>query len=156
MICVRPAAEGGVSKLASAAEIYARLQEKPSLLRLVERGFKYDAKSVEYHPSWRRLPPSDETERPMAYKDANGRPCIQYAKNMVETIMAVYRGTEEEDQVRSALAELEEVCSDPSVVQHWDLTTGEAYLVPGHDYLHPAHIGALIIRTGFWGPLYYN
>ena len=28
-------------------------------------------------------------------------------------------------EVRSALAELEEVCSDPSVVQHWDRAVAE-------------------------------
>ncbi|CAE7208469.1 unnamed protein product [Symbiodinium natans] len=135
MICVRPAAEGGASKLASAAEIYARLQEKPALLKIVERGFKYDAQSVEYHPDWRQ-PARGDRERPMAYQDANGRPCIQYAKNMVETIMAVYRGTPDEEEVRTALAELEEVCSDTAVVQHWDLTTGEAYLVDNYRWLH--------------------
>jgi len=38
--------------------------------------------------------------------------------------------------VRAALEKLEEVCSDPSVVQHWDLQTGEAYLLDNYRWLH--------------------
>ncbi|CAJ1336290.1 unnamed protein product [Effrenium voratum] len=58
------------------------------------------------------------------------------SKNMVETISAAYADSSALEKVRAALTRLQEVCSDPSVVQHWDLEAGEAYLVDNYRWLH--------------------
>eukprot|EP00931_Biecheleriopsis_adriatica_P089740 TRINITY_DN63827_c0_g1_i1.p1 TRINITY_DN63827_c0_g1~~TRINITY_DN63827_c0_g1_i1.p1 ORF type:complete len:350 (-),score=70.15 TRINITY_DN63827_c0_g1_i1:74-1123(-) len=137
MLCIRPAKQGGVSKMASAEAIFEQLREHhPDLLATLQKGFKYNAAAVEYHPDWRQPATGDE-ERPMVYTDANGRPCVQYAKNMVETITAMYAGSvQRKEEVKVALSKLEEVCSNHAVVQYWDLQAGEAYLVDNYRWMH--------------------
>eukprot|EP00930_Biecheleria_cincta_P071283 TRINITY_DN58799_c0_g1_i1.p1 TRINITY_DN58799_c0_g1~~TRINITY_DN58799_c0_g1_i1.p1 ORF type:complete len:318 (+),score=46.99 TRINITY_DN58799_c0_g1_i1:74-1027(+) len=136
MLCIRPAIKGGISKMASAAAIFEQLEQKhKELLATLETGFRYDAGAVEYHPDWRQAPQGDQ-ERPMVYKDAAGRPCVQYAKNMVETIAAEYAKTGQESEVKRALNKLEEVCSDAAVVQYWHVQAGEIYLIDNYRWMH--------------------
>jgi len=135
MLCFRPSAAGGVSKMASAVSIHELLKEQPEVLEAAQKGFKYDAASVEYHPDW-RSPAAVGEERPMIFHDSKGRPCVQYAKNMVETISAAYANAPILDHIMVALKGLEGACSDPRVVQYWPLQAGEAYLVDNYRWLH--------------------
>ena len=50
-------------------------------LEAAQKGFKYDAASVEYHPAW-RSPPAVGEERPMIFHDSKGRPCVQYVTRL--------------------------------------------------------------------------
>ncbi|CAL1160892.1 unnamed protein product [Cladocopium goreaui] len=134
MFCYRPSAKGGISKMASAVAIHEQLRGQPEVLKAAQQGFKYNAAMVEYHPDWRQ--PAMGTERPMVFQDRKGRPCVQYAKNMVETISAAYDDPAELEKVTLKLSGLEAVCSDPAVVQYWPLGAGEAYLVDNYRWLH--------------------
>lgn len=136
MFCFRPSAKGGISKMASAVAIHDQLRKgQPEVLKAAQQGFKYNAAMVEYHPDWRQ-PAMGRENRPMVFQDRQGRPCVQYAKNMVETISAAYDDPAELEKVRLKLSGLETVCSDPAVVQYWPLEAGEAYLVDNYRWLH--------------------
>lgn len=131
MLCIRPAAEGGLSGYASALAIHnAMLAERPDLLALLYRGF--------YHHRFGEQPPGEQpvtTERIPIFSVADDVPSVIYIRGYID--LAVEEGhVELSPAEQEALDYLDEVCNRPEIRLDFMMQPGEATFTNNCVLLH--------------------
>ncbi len=131
MLCVRPAAEGGLSGYASALTIHNTiLAEQPTLLAPLYRGF--------FHHRFGQQPPGEPVvtkERIPIFSSAGGVPGVIYIRGYID--LAVEEGwVSLTDEERAALDLMDEISNRPDVRLDLRLEAGEISLTNNCLLLH--------------------
>tara|TARA_R110002167_G_scaffold51729_2_gene149787 strand:- start:2 stop:1039 length:1038 start_codon:yes stop_codon:yes gene_type:complete len=121
MLCIRPAAEGGLSGYASALAIHnAMLRERPDLLALLYRGY--------FHHRFGEQAPGEPpvtAERIPIFSVADGVPSVIYIRGYID--LAVEEGHTVLSEAESeALDYLDDVCNRPEIRLDFMMAPGEA------------------------------
>ena len=131
MLCIRPAAEGGVSGYASALTIHNEiLRERPDLLGYLYRGF--------HHHRFGEQPPGEPIltrERIPIFSVANGVPSVIYIRGYIDLAFEEGR-IDLTDAEADALDLMDEVANRPDVRLDLLLEPGEATLTNNCLMLH--------------------
>jgi hypothetical protein len=129
LLCVRPAARGGTSRIASSVAIHEELRNRrPDLLAVLERGYVHDLRGQEAGaaPVTRRIPVYSRHEGKLA--------CIFNSK----TVLAAERktGVRLTQPEREALEEVVALALDPRFQVEMDLQPGDLQLLNNFTMLH--------------------
>lgn len=121
MLCIRPAAEGGLSGYASALTIHNELlRERPELVEVLYRGF--------FHHRFGEQPPGDPVvtrERIPIFSVTDGVPSVIYIRGYID--LAVEEGhVELSEPEQAALDALDAIADRPDVRLDFQLDPGEA------------------------------
>lgn len=124
MLCIRPAAEGGLSGYASAVTIHnTMLDERPDLLQCLYNGF--------HHHRFGEQPPGEPVvtrERIPIFSIADGAMCAIYIRGYID--LAVEEGhVALSDAEREALACLDEICNRPDIRLNFLMEPGDLAFV---------------------------
>lgn len=131
LLCVRPAAAGGTSRIASSSAIYEALaRRRPELIEVLERGYAHDLRGAEAVPGTpvtpRRIPVFSTWE--------GKRACIFNSK----TVLAAEKktGVPLTALEREALDAVIALALDPEFQIEMDLAPGDLQLLNNHTMLH--------------------
>jgi len=131
LLCVRPAASGGTSRIASSMAIYDELKRRrPDLVAVLERGYAHDLRGTEAVPGMpvtpRRIPVFSSFE--------GKRACIFNSK----TVLAAEKktGVPLTAPEREAMDALIELALHPDFQIEMNLAPGDLQLLNNHTMLH--------------------
>lgn len=130
LLCVRNAAQGGLSRIASAARVRSVLAaEAPDLLKVLERPYPYDRRGEEGPGElpWTTLP---------IFSALHGKVIARYIRRFVESSQRHSDAPRLTRQQIRAMDAVDEILDRPEVVYEMELKAGQVQLIENHAVMH--------------------
>lgn len=130
LLCVRNAAQGGLSRIASAARVRSVLAvEAPDLLKVLERPYPYDRRGEEGpgESPWTTLP---------IFSMLHGKVVARYIRRFVESSQRHVDAPRLTGEQIRAMDVVDEILERPEVVYEMELKAGQVQLIDNHAVMH--------------------
>jgi hypothetical protein len=150
LLCIRPAAEGGQSRVVSSRALHnIVLAERPHLLPVLYGSFPNDQRGEQPAgcPGWCSLP---------VFSRVDGDFAARYVRRFIEDSQRHEAAPRLTDQQRDAMDFLDEILARPGVALDMDLRPGDLQLINNSQVLHarsafrdvagPGRAGRLLLR----------
>ncbi len=130
LLCVRAAAQGGLSRIASAARVRSVLAaEAPELLHVLECPYPYDRRGEEGpgESPWTTLP---------IFSAVHGKVIARYIRQFVESSQRHGDAPRLTGQQIRAMDAVDEVLERPDVMYEMELKAGQVQFIENHAIMH--------------------
>lgn len=130
LFCLRNAAQGGQSQIASVERVRSILAaERPELLAVLEKPFPYDRRGEERpgEAGWTQLPVLSEVK---------GEVVARYIRRFIESSQRHPEAPRLTSEQVAAMDAVDEVLSRPEVMYEMDLKAGQIQLIENHKIMH--------------------